>query len=412
VRSVQHSLPDDRPGTPLDEAAARALAQRALEERAHLSVAAGQAREVSARPTKQKARTDWTFTFTDTTIAPLPQGEPRVDVQLDGDEIASVRRFIFIPEDYQRRQRAAETCNLIIQIVAGVVFAGILVTAAVTGVIAWSRRQYAPRLFLAVTAVFFLVSLASAANRWPSTLANLPTAVPLQLALIGIVGVGLVALILTSALTGLAMGALPRPIMSSGSLADGNALLLGAALGLFGAGVAGLATWLRVPAWADAPAVAPLGAFVPVMEVALGGLPGLLTRAAVVLTVLALVHVATAGWSRRRALGILVLAIVGFLSGGAPAGMHLGGWALGGALTAAALVAAYVLLLRADLTLVPLALGTMMAIGAIGRYVPQPFPGAAIGAGIDALVLLLCGWWLFRALRLGKDVPVVSQVSS
>jgi hypothetical protein len=412
VRSIQHVVPDDRAGASLEEDAARALAQRALEERTHLSVAAGNAREVSARPTKQKARTDWTFTFTDTTIAPLPQGEPRIDIQLAGDEVASVRRFIFIPEDYLRRQRAAQTRNMIITIVAGVVFGGLLVAAAVTGVIAWSRRQYAPRLFLAAAAVFFLVSLASAANRWPSTLANLPTAVPLQLALIGIVGVGLVALVLTSALTGLAMGAVPRHISSSGQLSDLDTLPLGVGLGLFGAGVGGVAAWLRVPAWAHAPAVAPLGTIAPVLDVALAGLPVMLTRTAVLVTVLAFVHAATVGWSRRRSAGILVLAVIGFLSGGAPAGIPMAGWALGGALIAAALVAAYVWLLRADLTLVPLALGTMMAVGTLARYVPQPFPGAAIGAVLGAFILLLAGWCVFRALRAATRVPAVSEVSS
>ena len=74
VRSVRHTLPEARPGTTLDEASARALAQRTVLERYHLDVSRGQAREVSAKPQKLSARTDWTFTYVDTTIARAATG--------------------------------------------------------------------------------------------------------------------------------------------------------------------------------------------------------------------------------------------------------------------------------------------------------------------------------------------------
>ena len=59
--------------------------------------------------------------------------------------------------------------NLIVRIIVGVVFGGLLVSAAVAGVVAWSRRRYTPRLFLAATGIMFAVTLAAAANSWPSS---------------------------------------------------------------------------------------------------------------------------------------------------------------------------------------------------------------------------------------------------
>ena len=53
---------------------------------------------------------------------------------------------------------------------------------------------------------------------------------------------------------------------------------------------------------------------------------------------------------------------------------------------AVGLLAAYTTLLRADLTMVPIALGTMMAIGALTRGAQRPFPGALPGAIVAALV--------------------------
>jgi hypothetical protein len=122
-------------------------------------------------------------------------------------------------------------------------------------------------------------------------------------------------------------------------------------------------------------------------------------RTAVVLTLLASVSVVTSGWTRRRTFGTVKILVVGFLAAGSPPGMSMGGWLVAGALTASALWIAYVSVLRADLTMVPLALGTMMAIASMGRGLPRPFPGAVAASIAAALVTLALSWFWFRALR-------------
>ena len=217
VQQLVHTLPEERAGASLDENAARAIARGVLRERLHLDAAAGQAREVSARPSKLKARTDWTFTFADTAIAPLPQGEARIDVNIAGDEIASVRRYVFVPEDWARQERAAGIRSTIARILAGVIFGGVLLAAAVLGVIVWSRGRYAPVVFLLGTALMLAASLVNAANGWPAIMASLSTAQPLPLQLAAVAGVGLVGLTLVAALVGLALGAVPRRARGSGT---------------------------------------------------------------------------------------------------------------------------------------------------------------------------------------------------
>ena len=342
VRRIEHALPQDRAGATLDEAAARALAQQALKARQGLDVATGQAREVSAKPEKLKARTDWTFTFTDNTVAPLPKGEPRVEVRIAGDQIAAMRRFIFVPEDWTRDTRAAETRNLVLRIVTGLILGGILAGAAVLGVIAWSRDRYAPRLFVAAMAFMFVASFINTANGWPSVLASLVTAVPLNLQIIGVIGIGLVALTLNAALVALAIGALPGRLAAAGRLPDREATILGLALGLFAAGIGVAAAALRAPPWADAPYVAPLGTFIPWLDLSVDPVTAFMTRIAVLMSLFAFAHTGTAGWTRHRALwGVAILA-VGLLAGGPPSGLHLGGWAIAGVLMGMALLAAYV----------------------------------------------------------------------
>ena len=354
---------------------------------------------MSARPAKRKARTDWTFTYADTSLPPLAQGELRVEVELAGDAVAGVRRFVFVPEQWDREQRSAETRNLILRIIVGVVFGGLLVSAAVAGVIAWSRGKYTPRLFFSVAAIMLVLSLASALNAWPSVQAQLRTEIPLPIQLLIAIGGGLVALVITSSLAGLALGGQPPRLAGSASLPDRDALLLGIASGAFGAALLAVAGALRTPEWADTASIAPLGTVVPVLATALEPLAGFLTRAAVLLSLLASINQITLGWTRRRAIAGAIVALVGFLGAGAPAGAQVAGWAAAGLVLALGLLAASATVLRVDLTMIPIALGTMMALGALMRGSQRAFPGALPGALAAVVLTAILAWWLYRALR-------------
>jgi hypothetical protein len=61
-----------------------------------------------------------------------------------------------------------------------------------------------------------------------------------------------------------------------------------------------------------------------------------------------------------------------------------------------------VTLLRFDVTLVPIAIGTMMVVGSIGRGLGRTYPGALIGSLLAAVVVAGLAWWCFRALRLAR----------
>ena len=397
IKNVRHVVPEARAGASLDEATARQRALAAVKDR--LGLEAAQIKEVSAKPQKLKARTDWKFTYTDRTIAPLPQGEPRIDAELAGDEIASVARYIYVPEEWERRQRAGSTRELVIQIAISVVFGGMLVAAAIGGMISWSRGRYAPRLFLAAAAVFFGASVVGFANGWPTVIAAFQTSAPLQFQMIGVVAIALVGLALGATVVGLAIGAIPHGLAGLGRLPDRDAWTLGVALGLFAVGVSAVAGWLRTPAWDRFPAIGPLGTVVPLVAETIGPIAGFLTRIAVLTAALLTIERITHSWTRQRAAGAIALAAIGFLSAGEPSGGHAAGWALAGVLFAGALVLSYVTLLRFDITLVPVALGTMTAVGVVARGAQRPFPGALPGSILGALLVGLLAYWWLKALR-------------
>jgi hypothetical protein len=399
VGRIAHTLPEHRPGATLDEGAARALAHAALDERLALDARGGAVKEVSAKPARRAARTDWEFVFADATRPALPQGELRIQVQVAGDEVADVRRFVHVPEEWTRRQAAAQTRAFVLGILSTVLFAGIALSAAITAVVSWSRRRFAPWLFVAGGGLMLIVSVLTAANGWPMLLASLSTAQPLKLQVLALVGVGIVALAVAAAVVGLALGVLPHRLAAGASIPDRDAAWLGVALGLVGAAILAGGAWLRTPTWERGVDLSALGTVVPIAELALDPISALLMRMAIVITVMAAVDRLTAGWTRRRAAGALVLLVLGVLAAGAPQGNDMVGWLGAGALTGAALLAAYATLLRADLTMLPLALATMAAARLLMGGALGPFPGALTGSAVGAALTMAVGWWWFRALR-------------
>ncbi len=398
VGFIQHALPEGRPGASLDEDAARALAVEVLRSQKSLDASAGEVREVSARPSKLSARTDWLFTFTDTTVEPLPDGEPRVSVSIAGDEVTAISSFVYVPDGWLRDRRSSETIETILQIGAAALFGSVLVIVAALGIRAWSRGTYTPRLFLAGAGLIFVAALTSTANNWPTIEDSLSTAQPLQLQLVALFASSLVAAILLAAVAGLAVGYLPRRLPTH-RVATFDAVRLGLAAGLFTSAALAGARWMQTPAWADAPDLGALGTFAPALQLAIGPVVSLLTRTVVVLGALLFVDWETRGWTERRMLGATVLGVIGFLGVAAPGAGEASSWILGGLIGLASLSAVYVLLLRADLTMVPVALGTTVVVQLVGTAVARPFPGALLGSLAATVVAALVSWWLFTALR-------------
>ena len=130
-----------------------------------------------------------------------------------------------------------------------------------------------------------------------------------------------------------------------------------------------------------------------------------MTRLAVTVAALMAIEVTTASWTRRRIPAGLMLVVVGVLAGGAPSGSHIGGWAIAGLVTAAALVVAYITLLRFDLTMAVIAIAVMSAIRLAFAAASPPYPGAIVGllSGVVLVTALAAGW--FRALRQAPPAP-------
>jgi hypothetical protein len=408
VQRLRHTLPEARAGATLDESAARAIAERTLRER--FGIDPTQWEKVSATSRQRPKRTDWTFLYRDPQFPRLKPGEARATVEVAGEEAIEAYRSIFVPEEWEREQRRASTVYRIGGTIRATALGLLLVAGLVVAVLAVTRRRIAVGLALGVAAVVVGARLIGLVNSWPSIVAGFSTTRPYDLQrLIGAAGPTVGALLAASALALIAGTAARwlRPPLPDRRAATGLGLLAG----VIGVGLLALGAALaEVPA-PDWPSFAGAEAWLPPLGAAPFIVSGYVAQTVVAVLVFGAVDRWSAGWSLRRG-------VAGAALGGAAALLFLGGeapgiaaWCGSAALVGAGLVALYVLALRQDLTVLPLATGVVAIAGALAGAAPRHHPHAWTSALLGCVVVSLLAWTGFTALRALASRPTDPQVT-
>ena len=114
VVGFDRELPESAPGANLDSAAARALAEKFLVEVMRRDLAGLEF--VDSVSEKRPARTDYSFTWKQKDVD-LGDGSLRLEVDVDGDQVAGYREFVKIPEgwtrDYKKLRSRNEAANVV-----------------------------------------------------------------------------------------------------------------------------------------------------------------------------------------------------------------------------------------------------------------------------------------------------------
>ena len=234
---MRHSLPEARPGAKLSQEDARKLAQQEIRRRFDLDPAA--MREVSAEQQDRPARVDWQFTYTDPRVDVGKGGEARAIVGISGDEITSVGRYVFVPEDWQRTERERAGRLRIAKMGIGLLVLVIAVAALIAAIVAWSRGRFDRRAFWRTNLCVGVALAFGALNQWPATAMSLSTAEPFTWQVLLWAGGSALSLVLFTLLIGLIAGvaAWAARARTSSSASVKQLYLRGVAAGLFVAGV-------------------------------------------------------------------------------------------------------------------------------------------------------------------------------
>src|SRR5271165_4901858 len=106
VVGFDRELPESAPGANLDSAAARALAERFLVTVMGRDLAGLEF--VDTVSEKRPARTDFSFTWKQKGVD-LGDGSLRLEVDVDGDQVAGYREFVKVPEGWTRDYQKLES---------------------------------------------------------------------------------------------------------------------------------------------------------------------------------------------------------------------------------------------------------------------------------------------------------------
>jgi len=391
LMGIDHQTPEGWPGPELEDAQASALAENALVQR--FGIQPEEVERISADIEKRPARRDWRFVFSQDTALPEAPGQARISVVLAGDRVERLRRFVHIPEEWQRAEREREQTLIVFRVLSAVLLFGTLGIMVVYALLRWSKGQINTPTLILFFIAFLTWGALMQANGWSAGDFTLSTTEPLghQL-LMRIIG----AVLLPAAgafFIALLAGAVPRWSLPVRSVQPDYAL--GMALGAAGLGVTFLGEYLSRDFEPVTLTYSGADDFLSWLPIAVQGFPFLSLALA---GGVGLWSIFTQHGTRRHLLGYGLV----FLLGAAPGGMsqqHIEGIALSGLVGGLFALTALTTALRFDVRLCWIAAGTQWIFGQIKQAVFVPFPGAQIGALLGICIVSAIAWWWLERLR-------------
>lgn len=387
---VSHDLPEARPGKTLSVDEARAIARAALT--ANFQIAPDTVKEITAEASKRPARGDWTFEFKDTRDFGLPEGEARIAIEIAGDEVADAYRYVYVPEDWRRNERAERNIPSIVSVACTIAIVMVVVTGAVIGIIQWSRgRPYSPRTFLVFLIGMFLLSAMSLLNNWPALLSQFPTAQPVMLQAAVLVSVSLMLSVFIAAGLALVAGLLAP----TGQTSAHRAPLLGVAVGTFVGGIGALVRAIepsKAPLWGS---FAGASTYIPLLGAALAPLNQFFIQALILWLVFHMVH--------RKPQVSPLLVLVGLVLSGTAGIETLSSWLISGLVTGIMLMAVNQFVLKHQPRLILIAVATLGVLAGIREGLHRTYPAALPGSLLGAILIALAAYlWFTRNRRVEK----------
>ena len=385
VFRVNHDLPEARPGKSLNQEEARKIATDTLQVR--MATHASSLQEISAEAGKRPARTDWTFVFKDTQNYGLPEGEPRIAIEIAGDEVVDFARFIYVPEEWLRNERRQQNIPGILRTVCTVLLVGIVVGASILGIVRWSRRRnFSTHTFYRLYGLLFLISVVNVLNSWPIQASEASTAQPLALQAAIVLSVSLVFGIFTAAALALAGGVVAAKANALAVLRTDIAA--GVSLGFALAGISALARYVvpsMSPLWGNLSAAS---TFLPILTAALSPLTAFIIQAIVLLTVFFALA------QRTRASVLLVVA--GLVMAGSTAIETIPSWLIFGAATGIVLMLAYLAVFRHQPMVALVTAATLVILSTLRDGIQRPYSTALLGSIMASVLIALAAWVWYR----------------
>ncbi len=343
---------------------------------------------ISAEPSKKPERMDWDFVFKDIASAKLPDGDKRIRVTINGDEISSHNTFIFVPEEWDRKEKDQQAVLGVASNAMSFLLIITVLAAVVLGIIHWTRKKITTELVLYVMVSLIILRLVSFINQLPSIVAGFSTAQPYNNQLGILLAGAVVGALLISMIPAVLTAVVHFQINDSKQQTSGPDLIEGIAIGI---GLAGFFTFTNSmqpnlsPMW---PAVSQGAAAIPFLGVYISALGSFITSAALMTFVVLFISEKTGSWSTKKGLFTIVFILLGLMIVGEDGVTGIGPWIISGLLTGGLFLWLYSAAIRYNTAITVYAVTTLIIIELGVRLTQEPFPGASVGYMLAILTIV------------------------
>jgi len=384
--SIIHKLPENQAGNELIEDQAKDLVYATINK--HYGLTPEDIEFISAEPSKKPERMDWEFVFKDIASEKLPEGDKRIRVTINGDEISSHNTFVFVPEEWDRKEKDQQAVLGVASNAMSFLLTITVLAAVVLGIIQWTRKKITTELVLYVMGSLFILRLVSFINQLPSIVAGFSTAQPYNNQLGILLAGAVVGALLISMIPAVLTAVAHFQINNSMQQASGPDLIEGIAIGI---GLAGFFTFTNSmqpnlsPMW---PALSQGGAAIPFLGVYISALGSFIISAAFMTFVVLFISEKTGSWSTRKSLFTIVFLLLGLMIAGEDGVTGIGSWIITGLLTGGLFLWLYSAAIRYNTAITVYAVSTLIVTELVVKLTQGPFPGASVGYMLAILTIV------------------------
>ncbi len=383
VMRAEHLLPEHFAGADISQEQALAIAYDFIAKEYFLDEET--LKFISIDSDKFDERRDWTIIVQDTQDFDFGQGgQARIEVKISGDKITKYSRFVFVPEDWTRADQA-KLMN------AGLVKTGLwflmflLMALACAFGIGWlSRSRCGLQMMQHKAAFVAMVSLFYVLNSFYVVIGSFNTAEPFydQLTRISLGMVTQISYQMLFCSIFLAVGAVGfiRGIKSNFMQSVG----LSIAVALFFAGISSLLSWFEPLLEPVCGNYSPVGHWSSTLAFCGGQIKMFYLIMALLAAMFVVLKTLRNMWPERIWMQLLCAILFCLSMEALQASASISWMVLHGVVMGCVVYGIYYLLLRYDMTLLPLTFGMFM----VCRIIPELLHPSYVGAHIDALIAI------------------------
>ena len=390
---INHKIPENQEGLELRETEAKELALNTILKYYNLTDNALEL--ISAEPSKRPERTDWEFIFKDIAPNKLYDGDKRIRVLINGDNIKTHEKFIFVTEEWERNERdqraildvASSSMSLLMIILA--------LASVVLGIIYWTKNRITSELVLYIFSPLFIITIVSFINQLPSYIANFSSAQPYNNQLGVLIASTVVGGIFVSMIPSILVASTHFLISETKKMKESPGLVEGISIGIALAGIFTMVNSFQPNLSPEWPSLSYGASRLPFFGI-LSNMGNFLTSIGFMTFVVLFISQKTKLWTVNKSSFSMLFIILGLMIIGGNNISGIGGWILSGIIVGILFRWIYISTLRYNPEVTIFIISSLTITNLISEITTPSFPGAGLGSSLTIISIIALNYCWVR----------------